>query len=261
MLAKLQHLAVNLVDTLKPKRDERGATAADHGMSAKSPRPRPARPDAEPFILVPILSFLLTSAVATLWEQASSGKLADGAGALTIIHQLLRLTFYVLMISLLLVRKPSKSTAPARRAAVAAYVGTFTPFLLVLEGMRDKAGQTLTVVAVLVTTLGLGLSVYALGWLGRSFGVVPQARELVRSGPYRYVRHPLYVAEFITFVGAILTVVTPFSAAVLVLFVAAQTYRAIQEEKVLKVAFPEYESYMSQAGRFTPRWQVLSGAS
>ena len=32
MLAKLQHLAVNLVDTLKPKRDERGATAVEYGL-------------------------------------------------------------------------------------------------------------------------------------------------------------------------------------------------------------------------------------
>ena len=39
-----------------------------------------------------------------------------------------------------------------------------------------------------------------------------------------------------------------------------QAYRATQEERVLKEAFPEYESYMAQAGRFTPRVTTTVGA-
>jgi protein-S-isoprenylcysteine O-methyltransferase Ste14 len=71
----------------------------------------------------------------------------------------------------------------------------------------------------------------------------------------------LYVAELVTFVGSVLTMISPFSTVVLVVFVTIQAYRAMQEEKVLKAAFPEYESYMSQAGRFTPRLQTLSRAA
>jgi protein-S-isoprenylcysteine O-methyltransferase Ste14 len=203
----------------------------------------------------------LVVAAAALWQQVSSGQLSTGKGAFTALHQLLRFAFYVLMIGLLVGRKPSRSSAPARRAAIAAYAGTFAPFLLVLQGRSGNASEALTAVAIGITSLGLALSVYALGWLGRSFGVVPQARELVRSGPYRYVRHPLYVAELVTFVGSVLTMISPFSTVVLVGFVTIQAYRAMQEEKVLKAAFPEYESYMSQAGRFTPRLQTLSRAA
>ena len=163
----------------------------------------------------------------------------------------------VLMVALLLVRWRSQGPRPPVRATVAAYAGTFTPFLIIFNGGASIASEGLTFAAILITSAGLAFSVYSLGWLGRSFGVVPQARKLVRSGPYRYVRHPLYVGEFITFTGALLTVVTPFSALVFGFFVAVQTYRALQEEKVLKDAFPDYESYMAQAGRFTPRLSAL----
>jgi protein-S-isoprenylcysteine O-methyltransferase Ste14 len=220
---------------------------------------RRSRLDSELLILVPILSLLLVAGVAALGSQVSSGEFDGISGALAGVHSVLKLAFYVLMVTLLLVRKGARTAGPARRASVAAYVGTFTPFLLIANG-DHRAGAGLTAVAVVVTTVGLVSSVYALGWLGRSFGVVPQARELVRSGPYRYVRHPLYVAEFITFIGAYLTMVTPFSTLVLALFVTMQSYRAVQEENVLKEAFPEYESYMQQAGRFTPRLSALGRA-
>ena len=211
------------------------------------------RIDTERLVLVPAMTMLLLVSVVELGGQWSSGALSETSGALTAVHRVLRILFYVLMVGLLLVRRESRSSAPSRRATVAAYGGTFTPFLLLLNGESAVASGALTAVSIVVITVGLGFSVYSLGWLGRSFGVVPQARELVRSGPYRFVRHPLYVGEFISFAGAVLAVLTPFSAGLFVFFVAIQAYRATQEEKVLRAVFPEYDSYMGQAGRFVPR--------
>jgi protein-S-isoprenylcysteine O-methyltransferase Ste14 len=51
--------------------------------------------------------------------------------------------------------------------------------------------------------------------LGRSFSVVPQARGLVRGGPYSFVRHPLYLAEEIALLGILLQF---YSLATLTLF-------------------------------------------
>lgn len=215
---------------------------------------KPARRlDSERLFLVPAIVLLVLLSVAELGDQWSSGAFSDSSGVLTAVHRGLRLGFYVLMVSLLLVRKESRSSAPSRRATWAAYAGTFSPFLLMFNGESAAASKGLTAISIVVISLGLAFSIYSLGWLGRSFGVVPQARELVRSGPYRFVRHPLYVGEFVSFAGAVLAVITPFSALVFVVFVCLQTYRATQEEKVLRAVFPEYESYMGQAGRFVPR--------
>lgn len=211
------------------------------------------RLDTERIILVPALVVLLLLSVAELGDQWSSGTFSDSSGALIAVHRGLRLVFYVLMVTLLLVRRESRSSAPSRRATWAAYAGTFSPFLLILNGESTAASKGLTAISIVVITVGLAFSVYSLGWLGRSFSAVPQARELVCSGPYRFVRHPLYVGEFVSFAGAALAVITPFSALVFVVFAGLQTYRATQEEKVLRAVFPEYQSYMSRAGRFVPR--------
>ena len=50
----------------------------------------------------------------------------------------------------------------------------------------------------------MAMAVYSLAILRRIFGVAPQVRTLIRTGPYRHIRHPLYVAEFITLVAAVL---------------------------------------------------------
>jgi protein-S-isoprenylcysteine O-methyltransferase Ste14 len=199
------------------------------------------------------MSLLLLVSVGELWNRWHSGDFSETSSGLTAVHQVLRVCFYVLMVALLLTRRPSRAATGSRRATWAAYLGTFTPFLLLLNGDPAVASRGLTAVSIVVITLGLGFSVYSLTYLGRSFGVVPKARELVRTGPYRFVRHPLYVGEFVSFAGAVMAVLSPYSASLFLFFVMVQAYRATQEERVLREAFPEYESYMAQAGRFTPR--------
>jgi len=42
---------------------------------------------------------------------------------------------------------------------------------------------------------GLLIMLWALWSLGSSFAVAPAARKLIMSGPYRYLRHPMYAGE------------------------------------------------------------------
>jgi len=218
------------------------------------------RLDTERLFLVPVLSVLLLASAGDLWNRWHSRDISGTSLTLTAVDQLLRVCFYVLMVSLLLTRRPSKAAAGSRRATWAAYIGTFTPFLLLLNVGPTVGSEQLTAASIVVITAGLGFSVYSLTYLGRSFGVVPRARELVRTGPYRHVRHPLYLGEFVSFAGAVVAVLGPFSVALFLFFVMVQAYRATQEEGVLKEAFAEYESYMAQAGRFVPRAATSIGA-
>ncbi len=81
---------------------------------------------------------------------------------------------------------------------------------------------------------------------------MPQARALVRSGPYRLIRHPLYVGEIVAFGGVILTGFTIINLGIFLLLVSIQSYRAIQEEKVLEETIPEYSMYKATTNRFIP---------
>ena len=54
--------------------------------------------------------------------------------------------------------------------------------------------------AILIGLGSLG-SLLVLSRLGKSFSIMPEARKLVTSGPYAWVRHPLYTVEIVTIIG------------------------------------------------------------
>ena len=89
-------------------------------------------------------------------------------------------------------------------------------------------------------------------WLGRSLSILPQARKLVTGGPYRFVRHPLYLAEFVALFGLAWQFALPWSLLLWCLAAAAQFPRMYFEEQVLSETFPEYRSYAAQTARLLP---------
>jgi protein-S-isoprenylcysteine O-methyltransferase Ste14 len=89
--------------------------------------------------------------------------------------------------------------------------------------------------------------------LGRSFGILPEARGLVVRGPYRLVRHPVYVGEIVALLGLTLAAPVPWNLALLAIFVAAQILRSRMEERALSDAFPDYASYAARTGRLLPK--------
>ena len=88
--------------------------------------------------------------------------------------------------------------------------------------------------------------------LGRSVSIIPQARSLVQNGPYKFVRHPLYLGELIAILGIVTARFSIYAMSVFCLLVALQIYRAMQEERLLAGTFPEYESYSLKRARFIP---------
>jgi protein-S-isoprenylcysteine O-methyltransferase Ste14 len=56
-------------------------------------------------------------------------------------------------------------------------------------------------VATLIVLAGLSLSLLAKLFLRRGFSIVPVRGVIVRGGPYKLVRHPMYTGYFLTFAG------------------------------------------------------------
>src|SRR6185295_8934980 len=70
-------------------------------------------------------------------------------------------------------------------------------------------GPLAPTVGVLLIAAGLGFSVWARRHLGRNWSsqvVVKEAHALVRTGPYRYLRHPIYTGLLVAFLGTAITI-------------------------------------------------------
>jgi protein-S-isoprenylcysteine O-methyltransferase Ste14 len=88
---------------------------------------------------------------------------------------------------------------------------------------------------------------YATAW------EMPENHKLVTWGPYRYVRHPAYLAYFILFSGLFLTLLNLLA---MIPFIAIPGYIQITiiEEKLLEKRFgDEYRRYQQTTGRFLPK--------
>ena len=134
---------------------------------------------------------------------------------------------------------------------VLAVAGTFS-MVQVTVFPRANLSLTQTVIASLLSLVGTSLSVFALAHLGRSFSVMAEARRLVTSGPYRLVRHPLYVFEAVASLGIMLQFFSFYSVLIYLAHCFLQFQRMKNEEAVLEGVFPEYQTYKLKTARVIP---------
>jgi protein-S-isoprenylcysteine O-methyltransferase Ste14 len=170
---------------------------------------------------------------------------------LQLAYNLLAALFYLLVAVLFLRRLPATTLASGPWPLALAVAGTWSAAPLVFLTPTEN-GLATALVATALMVAGIAGSCVTLGTLGRSFGVRPGARELVTGGPYRFVRHPLYVFEALTQLGVLLVVLSPFAVALFALHLCLQGWRALLEERVLSGAFPAYRTYQASTSRFVP---------
>jgi len=86
---------------------------------------------------------------------------------------------------------------------------------------------------IVLVVLAAFLSLASLATLGRRFGVRPALRGLATGGPYRVVRHPMYLSYLLADTGYNLIQWSPASLALVAAGWAALVYRIRAEERVL----------------------------
>lgn len=104
--------------------------------------------------------------------------------------------------------------------------------------------------------LGVGLALSARVHLGRNWGMPMSAKEspeLITTGPYAFVRHPIYTGILLAMFGSTLGE-NVFWVLPLVLFGAFFVYSARREEELMMKQFPEqYPVYMQRTNMLLPR--------
>ena len=105
------------------------------------------------------------------------------------------------------------------------------------------------------------VSVFLLVWMFTSLGKnitdsvsIREEHSLITSGPYRYIRHPLYVFGALLFLSISLIMGSWFIPLVGIPTYAILIYRTGIEEEMLTERFGnKYTQYMQRTGRFFPR--------
>lgn len=112
-------------------------------------------------------------------------------------------------------------------------------------------------VAFIVAILGVVVLILAMLQLSKNLSPFPSPKtnsELVQSGLYKYVRHPIYTGILISSFSFALATASGFriliSILLYILFIAKSEY----EEKLLMQRYKEYETYKKRTGRFFPKF-------
>ena len=170
---------------------------------------------------------------------------------LALAARLANFMFLILVAATALTRLSPILKAKGIEPRVSALLGTFLCAGLAMLP-KTELGPVLSITSTLLIIVGSVSSFIVLRWLGKSFSILAEARRLVTSGPYKVVRHPLYLCEGIALLGVALQVISPLAVAIALIIVLIQFRRMINEEVVLNSAFPEYGAYAARTPRVVP---------
>ena len=103
--------------------------------------------------------------------------------------------------------------------------------------------------------IGLALAIWARLYLGKNWGMPMSEKvdpELVTTGPYRLIRHPIYAGIILAMIGTAIAVSLYWLAAVVVIG-SYFTYSAFVEERIMARTFPDsYPAYKRSSKRLIP---------
>jgi len=203
--------------------------------------PRPAVRSNAGELLAKIVIITLFSSMAV--------RLGGDAARTGHVTGILLLASEALVVALTLVRRSAAIVDRTWSARLLTGFATFAPPLVrpvALPGTPESLTIAVTAIGLIIVVLGK-LS------LGRSFGLAPANRGIVRTGLYRFVRHPIYLGYLITHIGFVIANPASWNLVLLGVADVALMLRARREERTL-AQDPAYREYLTQV-----RWRVIPG--
>jgi protein-S-isoprenylcysteine O-methyltransferase Ste14 len=145
------------------------------------------------------------------------------------------------LILLFVLRRESRRLSTSPWDWIAAFGGSYAELLI-----RPATGALVPeIIGVSLQITGILLSIWGKIFLGKSFGLVAADRGIVAEGPYRLVRHPVYLGYLIGSVGFLLTNMSMRNTIIYIVTYFFQVSRILSEERVLS----EDAKYREYRGR------------
>jgi protein-S-isoprenylcysteine O-methyltransferase Ste14 len=126
--------------------------------------------------------------------------------------------------------------------------------LLVLLGLTGNLFSWNPIV-IAGQLLGLALVIYARITFGKqrfNISATPAEGPLLRRGPYRVIRHPMYTGASLLLLVTVIGHLSLFTAAIGILILVIIPWRINLEESQLKATYPDYAEYASRTKRLIP---------
>ena len=172
---------------------------------------------------------------------------------LSFVRAVAGLQTIILVITMVFRRTPVRVT-PDPWYWLLAFVATYGVIAFLAFAQRGSPIVPIVIPGSLVI-LSVALMIYARLTLGRSIGFVPADRGIITSGPYRFVRHPIYSGLFVTLLAFCLRAYSPLNLLFCVVLVGLFMIKSVIEERFLR-GNPEYAAYMKRV-----RWRWLPGVA
>ena len=131
--------------------------------------------------------------------------------------------------------------------------GVSVPFLAV---SLIPHSALLNVMSVILVVIGLGIAIVARRTLAENWSSVVDVKvghELITTGIYGYVRHPIYTGVLLMGLGAVMAIGTMYMFLFFLAMVGFFWFKARQEEDLLTKHFPrEYPAYKNRTKALIP---------
>jgi protein-S-isoprenylcysteine O-methyltransferase len=115
--------------------------------------------------------------------------------------------------------------------------------------------EEVRIIGIILTAAGIAIAIWARRHLGRNWSGRPTMKvghELVTSGPYRFVRHPIYTGMLAALLGTVFAV-GPTWLIVFIVFSYVFIWRIGVEERYMTELFPDqYPAYRARTRALIP---------